>query len=147
MVQKIILSDILDFSVEDVWDKISAFDEFADFHPAALRSFYLHQTPERIGSVRRVQMSNGFVEEKLVGFDPVNYHLEYIITQSSLPLSDYRAEIKLTPIEMNTKTEIQWKSTFTAECKEPEKVTADIRENVFVLGLKGLAHYLTVSKY
>ncbi len=39
MMECITVSDVINVSVEEVWKKISAFDEFSDYHPGAVRSF------------------------------------------------------------------------------------------------------------
>ncbi len=70
MMECITVSDVINVSVEEVWKKISAFDEFSDYHPGAVRSFYLHQAADQQGSIRRVEMSDGYVEELLVNIDP-----------------------------------------------------------------------------
>lgn len=146
MIEQIIATDIIDFPIEEVWRKISAFDEFADFHPVVTRSFYLHQTTERVGNIHRMEIPDGFVEEKLMTFDQENHFLEYIIIKSSLPLSHYRAEIKLTPREMNTQTLVHWQAIFSTTHPHPKQFAEEIRENIFVAGISGLAHFLTRAK-
>ncbi|HDX8866150.1 TPA: SRPBCC family protein [Klebsiella michiganensis] len=145
MREHIIVSDILDASVEDVWNKLSAFDRFADFHPGAVKSFYLHRTTDQQGSIRRVEMSDGYVEELLVNIDPVNYYIEYVILNSSLPLEGYRAEIKLYPVTQSNKSLIQWQAEFTTTHPAPEIFVYEVRNNVFIAGIAGLNDLLNKS--
>lgn len=137
----IIVSDIIDAPVEDVWNKLSAFDRFADFHPGAVKSFYLHHTSCQQGSIRRVEMSDGYVEELLVNIDLTNYYIEYVILNSSLPLEGYRAEIKLYPVTQSNQSLIQWQAEFTTTHPSPETFFSEIRNNVFIAGISGLNEF------
>ena len=145
MMECITVSDVINVSVEEVWKKISAFDEFSDYHPGAVRSFYRHQAADQQGSIRRVEMSDGYVEELLVNIDPKNYHLEYSILKSSFPLDGYSAEIKLIPVTQDNRTFIQWNVSFTTTHPSPEALVAEIKNNVLIAGINGLNDYFSKS--
>jgi len=142
----ITVSDILDLSLDVVWQKLKAFDKFADFYPAATRSFYLRQTEAGLGSIRRVEMAEGYVEELLVNIDDQRYRLEYIILNSTLPLEGYRAEIKLYPISQTKGTFIQWQADFSTSHPDPDIFADEIKKQVFIPAIEGLKHHLSASE-
>ncbi|VEB96416.1 Polyketide cyclase / dehydrase and lipid transport [Cedecea lapagei] len=139
--QVIFVSDVIDMDVDNVWQKLCAFDEFADFFPAGMRCRYLYQTPSGPGSVRRIDMPEGYVEEQLIALAEESHTLEYLMLATSLPVGNYRAKIVLKPITQGERTFIEWRASFTADHPEPAQLAEEIREHVFITAINGMKKY------
>jgi len=141
----ITVSDTLDLPLETVWQKLKTFDKFADFYPAAIRSFYLQQTEAGYGSIRRIEMVDGYVEELLVDIDEQSHLLEYIILNSTLPIEGYRAIIKLYPITQTHGTFIQWRADFSTSHPAAETFADEVKKQVFIAAIDGLKQHLSAN--
>jgi hypothetical protein len=61
------------------------------------------------------------LEEKLVNVDEVNMSLHYVIVNSSMPIDDYKGNMKVTELDENT-CEVEWSGSFSVKGVAAENV-------------------------
>ncbi|AIO69607.1 SRPBCC family protein [Burkholderia oklahomensis] len=136
-------SSVIDAPTERVWAFFRDFNGLAAFHPAIVES-RLEPGPDAhtVGAIRYLTLSDGFVREKLLKLDEPSHELEYSIVETSMPVRNYVAGVKLFPVTDSGKTFAQWWANFTTEGVELQPVAASISEHVFAAGFRALADKL-----
>ncbi|MEM6972800.1 MAG: SRPBCC family protein [Pseudomonadota bacterium] len=114
----------------DVWETIGGFQALPDWHPWVATS-----TKEEIGGAehRRLGLEGGGeILEKHWGTGPMSY--AYDITESPLPVADYRAMLCITSTGAGAST-VVWMACFTPTADDAE----DVIGGIFDAGVKSLA--------
>lgn len=126
---KVSVSQKIPASAQQVWDMIGNFNSLADWHPLIQRSEL-----EKGGSVRRLTLPDGStLVETLVSQDGKERLYEYAIPDGQLPLSGYRATIRVTE-DADGNCTAQWESEFEPKAPDAE----DMVSGLYKLGLDNL---------
>ena len=122
----------LDVAADELWNLIGGFNTLPDWHPAIDKSELQEE-----GSMRTLSLvGGGEIVEKLEKHDNNEKIYSYAITESPLPVSNYRAEIKV--IEKGEgKSSVEWSSEFSAE-GAPENEAIDVITGIFQAGFDNL---------
>jgi len=100
------MSQKLNVSADEAWKLVGGFNALPDWHPAVEKSEL-----EEEGQMRRLSLAGGgTIIEKLEKSDDNSRTYSYAIVESPLPLSNYRAVIKITPTDDGCA--IDWSSEF-----------------------------------
>jgi hypothetical protein len=137
---RVYVSSVIDAPAARVWERIRDFNALPRWVPAVRDSRIENGEPaDRVGCVRDFHLQNGdHLREKLLGLSDFDYFCTYSILESPMPLTDYVATIRLTPVTDGDRTFAEW----TAEFDCAEEVAADlvdgIGQNVFLAGFNAL---------
>lgn len=102
---------ILNATADEVWDFAGGWTSPDHLVPAAVASTL--SNGNEVGSFRKVKLKGGgIVEEIMINKGETRY--TYIITESPLPVSNYRATLEAKDLG-NGKSEFTWRSVFFAD--------------------------------
>jgi len=137
---RVYTSSVIDAPAVKVWEKIRDFNALPRWHPRIRESRIENGEPsDKVGCVRDFRLQNGDrLREKLLGLSDYDMFCTYSILESPMPVTDYFATLRLTPISDGDRTFIEW----TAEFDCPPEAAADlidgIGNNVFQAGFDAL---------
>ena len=98
-----------------------------------------HVTLSVVGAERLLTLrEGGEIRERLLGFSEFKRTVVYSILSSPLPISDYVATLRVTPVTMGEKAFIEWWSRFEAAPADREAMVNRIR-GVYEAGIEALA--------
>jgi hypothetical protein len=139
----IFVSSVLEAPVDRVWARIRDFNALPRWHPMIAESQIEDGLPsDKIGCVRNFRLQNGDrIRERLLGLSDHELFCTYAILESPMPLENYVATLRLTPVTEGNRTFIEWTAEFTCAREVEEELTHDIAQNVFRGGFDSLKRH------
>ena len=97
---RVYISSVIDAPAAKVWERIRDFNGLPRWHPRIRDSRIENGDPaDRVGCVRDFHLQNGDrIRERLLGLSDHDMFCTYAILESPMPLTDYVATIRLTPV-------------------------------------------------
>ena len=137
---RVYVSSVIDAPAAKVWARIRDFNALPRWHPAIRDSRIENGEPsDRVGCIRDFHLQNGDrIREQLLGLSDYDYFCTYAILESPMPLTDYIATLRLTPITDGDRTFAEWTAEFDCAAEEAEGLVAGIGGNVFQAGFNAL---------
>ena len=141
---RVYVSSVIPAPVGRVWARIRDFNGLPSWHPAIAESRIENGEPsDRVGCVRDFRLRNGErIRERLLGLSDYEYFCTYSILESPMPLSDYVATLRLTPITDGDRTFAEWSAEFTCDPAREAELVAMIGRTVFQAGFDALKRQL-----
>lgn len=139
----IFVSSMLEAPVDRVWARIRDFNALPRWHPRIAESQIEDGLPsDKIGCVRTFRLQNGDrIRERLLGLSDHELFCTYTILESPMPLENYVATLRLTPITDRDRTFIEWTAEFTCAPEVEEELVTGIAQNVFQGGFDSLKRH------
>jgi hypothetical protein len=131
------VSRVIDAPAERAWGIVGAFDSLQSWHPGVSRMRVLTPGVERFFEINGL----GTAVERVSGRDDGALRLTYVATDLPLPVSEYTAEISVTP-EGPDRCLVTWSSRFTA-VNFPDELLEKGVTQFFLDGLEALSRFLT----
>jgi uncharacterized protein YndB with AHSA1/START domain len=130
---RIYTSSVIDAPAAKVWEKVRDFNALPRWHPRIRESRIENGEPsDKIGCVRDFRLQNGDrLREKLLGLSDYDMFCTYAILESPMPLTDYMATLRLTPISDGNRTFIEWTAEFDCAVEVAAELVDGIANNVF----------------
>ena len=129
---KVSMTTDLDVAADELWNLIGGFNTLPDWHPAVEKSELQEE-----GQIRKLSLKGGgTIIEKLVKNDPHERVYTYTIEDSPLPVSNYKAEIKVKD-NGEGKSSVEWSSEFSAE-GAPESDAMEVIQGIYQAGFDNL---------
>jgi len=123
---KVSVSEKIPANAQQVWEMIGNFNSLADWHPAIEKSEL-----EEGGSVRRLTMPDGTtIVETLTSEDGKERIYEYVIPDGQLPLSGYKALIRVVEDDDGNCT-ATWESEFEPQAPNAEDMVTGLYQAGF----------------
>ncbi len=137
---RVYVSSVIDAPVAKVWERVRDFNALPRWHPRIRDSRIENGEPsDRVGCVRDFHLQNGDrLREKLLGLSDYDYFCTYAILESPMPLTDYIATLRLTPVTDGDMTFIEWSAEFDCAPEVEADLVAGIGGNVFQAGFDAL---------
>ncbi len=137
---RVYVSSVIDAPATKVWEKIRDFNALPRWHPRIRESRIENGEPsDKVGCVRDFRLQNGDrLREKLIGLSDYDMFCTYTILESPMPLSDYIATLRLTPISDGDRTFIEWTAEFDCAAEAAADLVDGIGNNVFQAGFDAL---------
>lgn len=137
---RVYVSSVIGAPVARVWARIRDFNGLPSWHPAIADSRIENgEPPDRVGCVRDFRLRNGDrIREQLLGLSDYEYFVTYSILESPMPLSDYVATLRLTPVTDGDRTFAEWTAEFVCDPSREEELVALIGRQVFQAGFDAL---------
>jgi hypothetical protein len=137
---RIYASSVIDAPAAKVWEKVRDFNALPRWHPRIRESRIENgEPPDKIGCVRDFRLQNGDrLREKLLGLSDYDMFCTYSILESPMPLTDYMATLRLTPISDGDRTFIEWTAEFDCAPEAAADLIDGIGNNVFQAGFDAL---------
>ena len=137
---RVYISSVIDAPVAKVWERVRDFNALPRWHPAIRDSRIETGEPSaRIGCIRDFHLQNGDrIREKLLGLSDYDFFCTYSILESPMPLENYIATLRLTPVTDGDRTFAEWTAEFDCAEAEAEGLVTGIGANVFQAGFNAL---------
>ncbi|AUC52749.1 MAG: SRPBCC family protein [Sagittula sp.] len=137
---RVYISSVIDAPAAKVWDKVRDFNALPRWHPRIRDSRIENGEPsDKVGCVRDFHLQNGDrIREKLLGLSDYDLFCTYAILESPMPLTDYVATLRLTPITDGDRTFAEWTAEFDCAEADAEDLVDGIGTNVFMAGFAAL---------
>ena len=97
---------------------------------------------DKVGCIRNFHLQNGDnLREQLLGLSDYDMFCTYAILESPMPLEDYIATLRLTPITEGDRTFIEWTAEFSCDPGDEADLVQGIGTNVFQGGFDALKRH------
>ena len=137
---RVYASSVIDAPAAKVWEKVRDFNALPRWHPRIRESRIENGEPsDKVGCVRDFRLQNGDrLREKLLGLSDYDMFCTYAILESPMPLTNYMATLRLTPISDGNRTFIEWTAEFDCAAEAATDLVDGIGSNVFQAGFDAL---------
>ena len=137
---RVYVSSVIDAPVAKVWEKVRDFNALPRWLPAVRESRIENGEPsDRVGCVRDFRLQNGDrLREQLLALSDYEYFCTYSILESPMPLTNYVATLRFTPITDGDKSFAEWTAEFDCAPDAADDLVANIGQNVFLAGFLAL---------
>ncbi len=141
---RVYISSVIDAPAAKVWDRVRDFNALPRWHPRIRDSRIENGEPsDRVGCVRDFHLQNGDrIREKLLGLSDFDLFCTYAILESPMPLTDYVATLRLTPITDGDRTFAEWTAEFDCAEADADGLVTGIGTDVFQAGFSALQRSL-----
>lgn len=142
---RVYASSVIDAPAAKVWEKVRDFNALPRWHPRIRESRIENGEPsDKVGCVRDFRLQNGDrLREKLLGLSDYDMFCTYSILESPMPLTDYIATLRLTPISDGNRTFIEWTAEFDCAVEAAVDLVDGIGSGVFQAGFDALKRQMT----
>ncbi|WP_114376314.1 SRPBCC family protein [Elioraea thermophila] len=141
---RVYVSSVIDAPASKVWERIRDFNALPRWHPRIRDSRIENGDPsDRVGCVRDFHLQNGErIRERLLGLSDYDMFVTYAILESPMPLTDYVATLRLTPVTDGDRTFAEWTAEFECAPEVAAELVEGIGRNVFQAGFDALKRQL-----
>ena len=133
-------SSVIGASAVRVWARVRDFNGMPNWHPAIAESRIENGEPaDKVGCIRSFSLRNGDrLREQMLGLSDYDMFCTYSILDSPMPLTNYVATLRLTPITDQDRTFIEWSADFDCAPDKEGELVSNIGGNVFQTGFDAL---------
>lgn len=121
-------SAVIPAPVDQVWEVVGDYGAIGAWHPAVRRS-ELKDGPggAEVGAIRECELETGarLLERQTARFED-EYAYTYIVTDSPLPMKNYKATIRLRPVTDKDETFAEWHCSYDPDPGAEEELWAAI---------------------
>jgi hypothetical protein len=137
---RVYASSVINASAARVWARVRDFNGLSNWHPAIAESRIENGEPaDKVGCVRNFSLRNGDrLREQLLGLSDYDMFCTYSILDSPMPLTNYVATLRLTPITDHQRTFTEWSADFDCAPDKEGELVSNIGGNVFQGGFDAL---------
>lgn len=138
---KVYRSTIVHASSERTWQLLRDFNGLASWHPLIDSSeIEGGLSGDRVGCVRRftLRADGAILREQLLALSDHERALTYNILESPMPVANYVATIRVTPITLGNDTFVEWWAEFDVTSGSPLDMISYIGDKVFVAGFEAI---------
>jgi hypothetical protein len=141
---RVYISSVIDAPATRVWERVRDFNGMPRWHPLIRDSRIENGEPaDKIGCVRDFHLQNGDrIRERLLGLSDYDYFCTYAILESPMPLTEYVATLRLTPVTDGDRCFAEWTAEFECDEAEAEGLVTGIGTDVFLAGFSALKRQL-----
>jgi hypothetical protein len=137
---RVYVSSVIGAPAAKVWARIRDFNALPAWVPAVAESRIENGEPaDKVGCIRAFSLRNGDrLREQLLGLSDFDMFCTYSILDSPMPLTNYVATVRLTPITDQDRTFIEWSAEFDCAAEKEQELVSGIGTNVFQGGFDTL---------
>jgi uncharacterized protein YndB with AHSA1/START domain len=140
---RVFVSSVIDAPAAKVWERVRDFNGLPRWHPRIRESRIENGEPaDRVGCVRDFNLQNGDrIREQLLGLSDYDMFCTYAILESPMPLENYVATLRLTPVTDGERTFVEWNAEFDCDPADEADLVAGIGRDVFQGGFDALKRH------
>ena len=137
------VSSVIAAPAARVWSRVRDFNGMPGWHPAIAESRIENGEPsDKVGCVRDFRLRNGDrLREKLLGLSDFDLFCTYSILDSPMPVANYVATLRLTPVTDGDRTFMEWTAEFDCAPEREAELIAQIGGGVFQGGFDALKRH------
>lgn len=138
---KVYISDVIDAPIDRVWALARDYNGHGDWHPIIAESHIEDGRPaDQVGCVRAFTTADGgFLRERLLSFSDHDHSFTYAILESPMPITDYVATFRCTPITEGARTFVEWWADFDVSPADEADIRERVGRNTFAQGIRAIA--------
>ena len=142
---RVYVSTVITASAAKVWERVRDFNGLPKWHPSIRDSRIENAEPsDKVGCIRDFNLQNGDrIREQLLGLSDYDMFCTYAILESPMPLENYVATLRLTPITDGERTFAEWTAEFDCALEEEDGLVSGIGTNVFQGGFDALKRHFS----
>ncbi|MEX2693105.1 SRPBCC family protein [Rhizobium mongolense] len=140
---RVYVSSVINAEASNVWARIRDFNALAKWHPRIRDSRIEDALPaDKIGCIRSIHLQNGdTIREQLVALSDYDLFYSYTMLEGPMPLSDYMATLRLTPVTDGARTFAEWSAEFSCDPANETDLTNTLGSSVFQGGFDALKRH------
>lgn len=140
---RVYVSSVINAPAERVWERVRDFNGLPKWHPLIRDSRIEDALPaDKVGCIRHFHLQNGdMIREQLLGLSDYDMFCTYSILESPMPLEDYIATLRLTPVTESNRTFVEWSAEFSCAPEEEDGLVSGIGADVFQVGFDALKRH------
>ena len=140
---RVYTSSVIGASADRVWERIRDFNGLPRWHPRIRDSRIEDALPaDKVSCIRNFNLQNGDnIREQLLGLSDYDMFCTYSILESPMPLTDYVATIRLTPITDGARCFAEWTAEFSCDPANEDDLVNGIGNDVFQSGFDALKRH------
>ncbi len=140
---RVYTSCVIGASASRVWERVRDFNALPRWHPRIRDSRIEDALPsDKIGCIRQFHLQNGdVIREKLLGLSDYDMFCTYEILESPMPLDNYIATLRLTPVTDGDRCFAEWSAEFTCAPDDEADLVSGIGSGVFQVGFDSLKRH------
>ena len=144
---RVVKSTVVNAPVEAVWEVIRDFNGHDQWHPAIATSQIERSNPsDKVGCVRNFRLEDGAnLREQLLTLSDLEQSFSYCLLDTPVPLFNYVAHVRLTPITDGDLTFWEWESRFDTPKGQAEELTELVGTGIYVAGFNAVKAHMGVA--
>ena len=137
---RVYVSSVIGAPAASVWARVRDFNGMPNWHPGIATSRIEDDLPsDKVGCVRNFTLKDGAgLREQLLGLSDYDLFCTYAILESPMPLTNYIATLRLTPVTDGDRTFAEWTAEFDCAPEVETELVSNIGGNVFQGGFDAL---------
>ena len=135
------VSGIIEASIEQVWAVARDFNGHGEWHPFIAESHIEDGlASDTVGCIRNFTLANGgHLREQLLSLSDLDHCFTYSILASPMPIRDYRACFRLTPVTEGDRTFVEWSAQFEVDPADEARIKEQVGRTTFAEGIAAIA--------
>ena len=140
---RVYTSTVIGAGAGRVWERVRDFNALPRWHPKIRDSRIEDAIPsDEVGCIRNFNLQNGdTIREQLLGLSDYDMFCTYSILESPMPLTDYIATLRLTPITDGDRCFAEWSAEFECDPAAEDDLVSGIGADVFQVGFDALKRH------
>ncbi len=140
---RVFTSSVIEASADRVWQRVRGFNDLPRWHPRIRDSRIEDALPaDKVGCIRNFNLQNGDnIREQLLGLSDYDMFCTYSILESPMPLADYIATLRLTPVTDGERCFAEWSAEFSCDPTVEADLIDGIGNDVFQGGFDALKRH------
>ncbi|QFT33339.1 SRPBCC family protein [Roseibium porphyridii] len=140
----VVRSTIVKAPIEAVWDILRDFNGHDRWHPAVASSqIERGGSSDRVGAVRRFKLKDGSeLREQLLTLSDLEQTFSYCLLDTPIPLFNYVAHVRLSPVTDDDTTLWEWQSRFDTPAGRDKELAALVGDEIYVAGFKAVSDFM-----
>ncbi len=137
---KVYRSTIMDAPIEAVWDMVRDFNGHDRWHPVVAVSEIERGFPsDKVGCVRRFRLQDGSeLREQLLTLSDMETAFSYCLLDTPIPLFNYVAHCRLTPVTDGDRTFWEWESRFDTPKGREAELAETVGDGIYLAGFEAI---------
>lgn len=146
MVQ-VVKSTVLNAPIEAVWALLRDFNGHDEWHPVVATSQIEKGLPsDKIGCVRNFRLVDGAnLREQLLTLSDADTAFSYCLLDTPVPLLNYVAHVRLSPVTDGDRTFWHWESRFDTPPGREDELKTMVAENIYQSGFDAIRAHLEMG--
>ncbi len=140
---RVYVSSVIAAPASKVWERVRDFNSLPRWHPRIADSQIENGEPsDKVGCIRNFRLQNGDqIREQLLALSDYDTFCTYSILESPMPIENYVATLRLTPVSDGDRCFVEWSAEFDCSHDVEADVTNGIATNVFQGGFDALKRH------
>ena len=144
---KVVKSTIVEAPVDTVWAVLRDFNGHDQWHPAVADSRIERGfSSDKVGCVRRFHLADGSeLREQLLTLSDIDMAFTYCLLDTPVPLLNYVAHVRLTPVTDGDMTFWHWESRFDTPAGREAELARLVGEDIYEGGFRAVRDFIGLA--